>query len=187
MEGAGVERTTGRPASVANLWSLYRGYFEESAAEFLLPVEYLLATALTESSGNPLALRKEPGYLDDDSTPNKISPGLMQTLLSTAQTTLSSKVTREWLFHPENSIRAGAAYIRSLAPRSFLDGPMVFASYNAGGIYQQNGLKNRWKIRQYPIGTGEHCDRAIKWFNDAVFVISLETVKYNWQWFLGSI
>jgi hypothetical protein len=26
-------------------------------------------------------------------------------------------------------------------------------------------------MRQYPIGTSKHCDRFVKWFNDAVFVL----------------
>ena len=39
-------------------------------------------------------------------------------------------------------------------------------AYNAGGVYQQNGAENRWRMRQYPIGTGAHADRFVAWFND---------------------
>lgn len=183
-----LERSAGRPITIETLWGMYRPLIEKAANRYSIPVEYILATIATESSGNPKALRKEPGYVSDEITPQKISPGLMQTLISTASATLGFPVTREWLLIPENSILAGTSYLRDLAPKSLLDGPMVFASYNAGGVYPQNGPGNRWKMRQFPIGTGEHCDRAIKWLNDAVAVtMGGYVTNRGWEWFLKGL
>lgn len=34
----------------------------------------------------------------------------------------------------------------------------------AGGFYENQGALNRWKLRQYPIGTGNHADRFAAYF-----------------------
>ena len=132
-----------------------------------------MATIATESSGNPEAIRKEPEYQSDELTPQKISVGLMQTLISTARDTLrDTTVDRNWLLQPSNSIKAGTCYIAQQKSVTVYDPPKVACAYNAGTIYQNTGVNNRWKMRQYPIGTGEHCDRFVKWFNDAVVVLA---------------
>lgn len=188
VEGSGLERSAGRPATIEKIWSTYRDDIEYVAWQLGLPVEYILATIATESSGNPLATRHEPGYLSDKDTPHRVSTGLMQTLHSTASEVMRFPVTGDWLKQPRNSILAGSLYIKQQAKTTLLDGPMVFAAYNAGGVYLQNGPHNRWKMRQYPIGTGEHCDRAVKWLNDAVCVTMGGFVTKNgWDWFLRSV
>jgi hypothetical protein len=48
------------------------------------------------------------------------------------------------------------------------DPPLVAAAYNAGGIYENRGAANRWRLRQYPLGTGAHVDRFIGFFNAAL-------------------
>ena len=38
--------------------------------------------------------------------------------------------------------------------------------YNAGGVYHNDSTENRWRMRQYPLGTSHHADRYVLWFND---------------------
>jgi hypothetical protein len=174
VEGSGVERTPGTPSTVTKVWETYSSEINAAATEFNMPCVLIVATICTESSGKADAIRFEPGYKSDEGTPGRVSPGLMQTLISTARSALPSEaasIDRNWLFVAANSIRAGTAYIASQQGQTNCDPPMVAAAYNAGGIYHQTGAANRWKMRQYPIGTSEHCDRFVKWFNDAVFVL----------------
>jgi soluble lytic murein transglycosylase-like protein len=177
VEGEGVLRSPGRPATATKLWKGYHYPLYCASAYYGVPVELLIATMATESSGRASALRKEPGYISDEETPHRISPGVMQTLISTARRALRGEVpaeavTRRWLLDPQNSIRAGTKYIMSQSRETRFDPPLVASAYNAGGVYLQRGTNNRWKTRQYPIGTGEHVDRFVKWYNDAVHVVS---------------
>ena len=174
IEGSGVERTAGAPATITRIWEAHAADINSAATEFNVPCAHILATIATESGGNANAVRQEPGFVSDAATPNKVSPGLMQTLISTARTALPAdapNIDRAWLLVPLNSIRAGTAYIASQKPSTELDPPRVACAYNAGSLCHQPGAANRWKMRQYPIGTGEHCDRFVKWFNDAVHVL----------------
>ena len=130
-------------------------------------MELIVATICTELSGNPNAIRLEPGYVSDGATPAKVSPGLMQTLISTARDALPGvAIDRDWLFVPANSIRAGTAYIKKQSGGTKLDPPVVACAYNAGSVVENTGAGNRWRMRQFPIGTSEHCDRFVGWFND---------------------
>ena len=169
-----LERTRGRPATIKRIWDRYKMHIVSAAREYDVPVELILATIATESEGNPNALRKEPGYRSDSSTPHRISAGLMQTLISTASSSLGQKVTRAELYDPRISIRAGTSYISKQRRKTGLTPPKVAAAYNAGSVYHQKGAGNRWKMRQYPIGTGEHVDRFVKWFNDAFALFAIE-------------
>ncbi len=166
-----VQRTRGEPATVRRVWRDFGPAISKAAGEFLVPAELIVATICTESRGNTAARREEPGFTSDTATPHRVSTGLMQTLISTASATLGKPdVTSAWLCVPENSIRAGTAYIRQQQPKTHYDPPVVACAYNAGGVYQQQGSANRWKMRQYPIGTGKHADRFVQWFGDAVEV-----------------
>ncbi len=161
------ESSGGEPTTVRQVWRDYGAEIENWAAKFGVPCELIVATICTESSGNPRALRTEPGYAGDERTPDKVSVGLMQTLISTARDTLGEEVIdRAWLLTPGNSIRAGTAYIASQFNITGLDPPKVACAYNAGNLYYNDGPRNRWRMRQYPIGTAEHADRFVRWFND---------------------
>jgi peptidoglycan hydrolase-like protein with peptidoglycan-binding domain len=162
-----LETTGGDPKTVRSVWQRFSEPVEQWSQKFGVPAELIIATICTETSGDPSALRKEPGYISDEQTPNKISPGIMQTLISTAQKTLGDQtINREWLLKAENSIRAGTAYIASQWRTTNFDPPKVACAYNAGDIYYNDSATNRWKMRQYPIGSAEHADRFVKWFND---------------------
>ena len=93
----------------------------------------------------------------------------MQTLISTAQEALGdTTINREWLLTADNAIKAGTAYIASQWKKTDFDPPKVACAYNAGGVYENKGEKNRWKMRQYPINSSEHADRFVRWYNDCV-------------------
>jgi hypothetical protein len=142
------------------------------ATHFDVPVELIVATIATESNGNPNALRKEPGFISDTKTPHRISPGLMQTLISTAAGALGRSVTRNDLLTASISIEAGTAYIKQQSKQTRFDPPVVACAYNAGSVKHQTGAENRWKMRQFPIGTAKHADRFVQHFNDLFSVLS---------------
>ncbi len=167
VEGSGFERTGGEPTTVRRVWDRFGYAIDRWGERYNVPAELIVATMCTETSGDPTRVREEPGYISDTATPNKVSPGLMQTLISTAVDALDDPtITREWLLDPSNSIRAGTAYIASQWRVTNFDPPKVGAAYNAGSVYHNDNEENRWKMRQYPIGTAEHVDRFVKWFND---------------------
>ena len=177
IEGTGVERTGGEPETVRRVWDQFGAAIETWSNRFGVPAELIVATICTESGGDPNAVREEPGYRSDAATPDRVSPGLMQTLITTARNALQDDgVDREWLLEPGNSIQAGTAYIASQMTRTNLDPPKVACAYNAGGIYPNDGPDNRWKMRQYPIGSGAHADRFVRWFNDCAYAMEADNV-----------
>jgi hypothetical protein len=177
LEGSGLERTRGEPLTVTRIWEQYSTHINRTARERRVPCALIIATIATESGGNAQAIRLEPGYVADEVTPQKISVGLMQTLIRTAREAIQMNVNRGWLLEPGNAIEAGTAYISQQARKTLLDPPLVACAYNAGGLYHQTGRENRWKLRQYPIGTGKHADRFIRFFNDACFVLSRHSIR----------
>lgn len=177
VDGSGVERTKGSPATVARVWETYADAINRTARARRVPCELIVATICTESGGKASAVRLEPGYKSDEATPGKVSPGLMQTLISTASEAMGRKVDRAWLLEPANSIEAGAVYIARQSKKTGFDPPLVAAAYNAGSLKYQDGRNNRWKLRQYPIGTSKHCDRFVQFFNDAVYVLSRHSTR----------
>lgn len=157
----------GEPKTVRRVWANFGTYIEEWAAGFSVPVELIMATVCTETQGDATAVREEPGFISDEKTPNKVSPGLMQTLISTARSVLGDdSIDRAWLLEPGNAIRAGTAYIARQWKKTHFDPPKSACAYNAGGVYHNDSPKNRWKMRQYPINSSEHADRYVKWFNE---------------------
>jgi hypothetical protein len=177
VEGTGVERTSGRPSTVTRVWESYADAINRTARARRVPCELIVATICTESGGKADAVRLEPGYASDEKTPHKVSPGLTQTLISTAREAMQMSLDRAWLLTPANAIEAGTAYIAAQARETGLDPPLVAAAYNAGRLKHQTGADNRWKLRQYPIGTGKHCDRFVRFFNDAAFVLDGHATK----------
>jgi hypothetical protein len=146
-----------------------------ASARFVVPAELVVATICTESSGDAAARRFEPGcdLRDPARTPHRVSAGLMQTLLSTAREALDDPaVTLDALGNPTLSIRAGMAYIRRQAAATRFDPPLVACAYNAGSLRYQGSPGNRWRLVQYPIGTGRHADRFCRFFTAAMRAIS---------------
>ncbi len=178
VEGRGIERTPGPPVTVTRVWEAYSEHVNAAAKKYGVPAHLIVATICTESTGRADAIRFEPRYVSDEATPHQVSPGLMQTLISTARGALGRpRIDRKWLFVPRNSIMAGTAYIASQAAKTSLDPPLVAAAYNAGSVVYEGSAGNRWKLRQYPIGTSEHCDRFVKWLNDAAYVLARHSIR----------
>ncbi len=137
-----------------------------------MPVELIVATICTESSGDPSARREEKGFISEANTPHRISIGLMQMLISTARETLRlDPIDGDWLLDPDNAIRAGTSYIARQSPKTLFDPPVVACAYNAGDVYHEPSPENRWRMRQFPIGKSEHADRFVLWFNDCFRVL----------------
>lgn len=145
--------------------------YASASTEYSVPLELLVACSLTEGAvADPeKSVRKEPGYISDAQTPNRISVGLCQLLISTARSVMKDPaINRAWLSVPLNNLRACAAYMKQQAPRTYFDPVLVACAYNAGGVYENKGEKNRWRLRQYPLGTSHHADRFTEFFNAAV-------------------
>lgn len=167
IEGAPPEVSSGTPITVKMVWTEFGDDIHTWARHFMVPVELIVATICTESGGNPSARRHEPGFLSETDTPHRISIGLMQTLISTARSALNiPSIDGAWLLESGHSIQAGTAYIAQQWTVTRFDPPKVACAYNAGGIYLNDSPANRWKMRQFPIGTSHHADRFVKWFND---------------------
>ncbi len=177
IEGTGVERTKGAPTTVTSVWERYSREINDASRNTRVPCALVVATICTESGGKADAFRHEPGYVSDEKTPHKVSIGLTQTLISTARDVMQMSLDGDWLLVPANAITAGTNYIAKQADLTALDPPLVAAAYNAGDLYPQTGSQNRWKVRQYPIGTGQHCDRFVRFFNDAVFVLASHATR----------
>ncbi|WP_237216456.1 peptidoglycan-binding protein [Falsiroseomonas oryziterrae] len=185
--GAGGEMLAARRA-----FDWYGDALRRAATETGVPIELLVACACTEVLGATRryataeaaarAAREEPGYVSDETTPHRVSIGVMQTLISTARQVMPLppedpvmwRITRETLEDPAASIMAGASYIASQAPRTRLDPPVVACAYNAGSVYEQRGPANHWRMRQYPIGFPNHADRFVIFFNHALRLVAAD-------------
>jgi len=172
-----LPRSKGKPTTAGNTWEAYRTAFEKCAAAYGVPVELLLAVACTESGGNPQVVRLEPGYESDEATPARISAGLMQTLISTARSATGDRsLDRAALLTPEESIRAGACYIKQQAvsakiPTNF-DPPLVGIAYNAGSL--RAASSNRWGLVQTERDAKLkifHADAFVEYFNDVFSIL----------------
>jgi len=162
-----LDRSPGQLVTVPRVWQNYGALIADAATKYQVPLELIVATIFTESSGRADVSRIEPGWKSDERTPRRVSAGLMQTLISTAREALSDPtITRDRLFEPETSIAAGTAYISRQQTMTRFDPPLVACAYNAGAVYKNSSAANRWKMKQYPIGTGAHADRFVQGFND---------------------
>lgn len=168
LEVAGeYPRTAGEPQTVRRIWRDHGRAMTRWAVHHGVPVELLIMTAAVETRGRSHLVREEPGYISDSRTPDRVSPGLMQTLISTAQWVLGDDaIDRAWLLEPENSVQVAAAYMARQKAKTKYDPPKVAAGYNAGSIRYDPGHRNKWKLLVHPKGTGAYCDAAAEWFND---------------------
>jgi len=171
VEGALVAPSAAEAALAARVLRDHADAIVTGSARFPVPAELVVATICTESGGVVAARRLEPGCdMEDPSrTPRRVSVGLMQTLLSTAREALGDEsVTLAALENPSTSIRAGMAYMWRQAAQTRFDPPLVACAYNAGSVRFEGSAGNRWKMCQYPIGTGKHADRFCRFFNGAM-------------------
>lgn len=173
VEGEGVTRSRGEPVTVTTLWEDYGEDILHASWEVDCPVDMVVAMIPIEAvrikgsrSFDPLSNRFEPGYISDEETPHRRSPGLMQTLISTADRMakkigLDKEVTTDLLFDPFYSILLGGAYITHQIGRYGADPVLICGAYNAGSVRKTS--KNDWKIVTYG---PTRMDRYITWYND---------------------
>jgi hypothetical protein len=172
IDGCLPKGSGGAPVTIERIWRTYGAVADQEAAGFGVPIELVLACIATESAGVADAVRLEPGYLTDEETPQHVSIGLMQTLISTARATLhDDSITREFLLQPQGSIRAGTSYIAQQGQRTRYDPPAVACAYNAGSVLFEDAPGDPWRMRQYPFGTGQYADRFVDFFNDCFIVL----------------
>ena len=69
------------------------------------------------------------------------------------------------LYAYKNSIDIGTAVIKQRWKKTGDDPILVAAAYNAGGIYKSQ--LNPWHLHT----TGDHLDRAARWYGDALAVL----------------
>lgn len=171
VEGEPSPRRNANPRAAATAWARHRAALEAAARRTGAPVDLLLATALVESGGRAEAVREEPGFVSDAATPHRVSPGLMQTLISTAREALADPtLDRARLLDPATSALAGAAYIQRQATRGRLptgyDPPLVAIAYNAGSLRPASSDPN-WGLVQTRRGDGWHADAFCAFLGDA--------------------
>ena len=121
---------------------IVRGYFNRSNVDPMM----LTAMAMIESSGNPLAVRYEPGIGD-------ASIGLMQTLTGTARWLATDMGYTDFgvpsmddLLDPATSMYFGAAYVnwlRNYGGQRRSD-EWVVKSYNGGPGANNSQVENHW-------------------------------------------
>jgi len=173
-EDVGYLRTGGAPLTMIRLWNDYGSSILHASYILSCPVDMVAAMipieALRMSNGsfNPRSDRKEPGYISDAETPHRRSPGLMQTLISTAKSMAreyklieEDLVTTDLLFDPYYSILLGSAYIRKQIDRYGVDPVKICGAYNAGSVKRDPG--NPWHVLSF--GKTRN-DRYVAWFND---------------------
>jgi hypothetical protein len=160
VEGEGFPSRAASLAPAQHVWHDFGALINAASVEFDVPGQLIAATAVTESGGNPHAVRQEPGFVSDETTPNLVSPGLMQTLISTARQALGDPtINRQRLLNPQTSIRAGTSVISRQRNATGFDPVLVAAAYNAGSLRHTNS--NRWRL----VHTPDHIDRFIANYN----------------------
>ena len=148
-----------RLKSVRKAWRKYGALIRTAARRYRVPAELFLTIIVNESALDPRAYQTYRGYVSDRKTPHRISVGLGAILISTARFLLRNpSIDRAWLQNPANNIRTIGLYLNWQYRLTGFDPPKVAAAYNAGNLHPQNGRKNRWKLRNYPIGHSVYID-----------------------------
>lgn len=169
MTPAGVEvEGKGLLNCDAGMYQVAEAFVKEHAAalagasqEFEVPVEFLIACALTQSQGNPARkfVWRDPGYVGDSSTPDRISTGVCRMLVSTAQFFMKDPaIDHFWLLDLGNALRACGAYVRHnhATLKTGWDPVLVACAFNAGGLYEDQSPGNVWRLKQYSMLLGFH-------------------------------
>lgn len=121
--------------------------------ESQVPVELLIACAMTQSQGDPAKkfVWRSFGYFGDSSTPHLISAGACRMRVSDVQSLFGDKkLDHFWLADVGNALRAAAAMIKSnyWCVEQDWDPVLVACAFNAGGLYEEKSPGNIWRLRQ---------------------------------------
>jgi hypothetical protein len=153
---APAARTPGEPTTVRRIWRDHGPKIARAAREYGVPVELIIATIATESGGKVPAKRR-------DESRGRWSHGVMQVLNTTAADMLGvpvAEITEGQLI--DDSVDLGTRYIAQQFRVTSFDPPLTLAAYNAGSLRASGN--SRWGL----VSTGDHIDRGIRWFNDAM-------------------
>lgn len=124
-----------RVALIAPTWQRYRRLIAAAASRHGVPAELILTAIVEESGGRPQAVATYPGYVSDSATPDKISLGLGQMLLSTAQKLApGQRIGRAHLQDPAIAIDLVARYFVRFYKVTGFDPQLAGSSYNAGSV-----------------------------------------------------
>jgi soluble lytic murein transglycosylase-like protein len=133
-----------RIALIAPTWQRYGRLIAAAATRHGVPAELILAAIVEESGGRAHAVAEYPGYVSDAATPHKVSLGLGQMLLSTAQKLAPrQRIGRAQLQDPAIAIDLVARYLARLYPMTGFDPRLAGPSYNAGSVRMPRAGK-RW-------------------------------------------
>lgn len=120
---------------IAPTWERYGALIAASAARHGVPAELILAAIVEESGGRAHAVARYPGYASDGATPGKVSLGLGQMLLSTAQKIAPERrIGRAQLLDPATAIDLVARYHARLYAVTGFDPALAGSAYNAGSV-----------------------------------------------------
>ena len=177
-------RTGGLPQTVTLLWQDFGDHYIQAATHFGVGVDVLVALTAIESAclhgslhRDPHSIRLEPGYVDDVTTPSRVSVGLLQTLISTAKSMAyhvgvqPDAVNRQWLCDPGHSIQVGAAYVHYQQMVHNGDPVLAQAAYNAGSVRPSS--KNKWHFATY---LPDRTEQFVSFFNDFYAAMAAGTV-----------
>ena len=132
---AGSAELRYRLALVAPAWQRYGGLIAAAAARHGVPAELILAAIVEESGGRAQAVATYPGYVSDAATPSKVSLGLGQMLLSSAQALAPERrMSRAALFDPAIAIDLVARYFARFYRITGFDPRLSASSYNVGSV-----------------------------------------------------
>lgn len=184
LDRDGAIRTRGEPQTARQLRADYGDLITAAARRFRLSPALVASVCLCESgriagsfSRDPISIRFESGYIDDETTPHRVSAGLMQTLLRTARAmcdyTRWSPInpidnkprifTRQDMYIPANSIFLGAAYLRYEADQNKTEDLLLLhGAYNSGNVYYKEALD--LNITAY--GGDHRFAKAAAYYND---------------------
>ena len=70
-----LDRSPGALVTVPRVWTNFGTKIAAAALKYRVPVELIVATICAESSGNPDAIRREPGFIDEATTPSRPPSG----------------------------------------------------------------------------------------------------------------
>lgn len=118
---------------VAPTWRRYGHLISAAAQRHGVPAELILATIVDESGGNARAVATNPGYVSDAATPDRVSIGLGQLLISSARRLLPGRpIDRAALFDPATSIDLVARYHARFYKGTGFDPALVAWAYLTG-------------------------------------------------------
>jgi len=194
LSGREPLRTRGKPVTCRTIWSLFTDEIMAASIRHDIPVAIIMMVIATETSfarnysfTGLHTFRWEPHVEVHDVSPpvwGDYSAGPMQILGTTARWIIKAQdldydpfqvapVFEDRpeppeslsLYDPAVNIDIGTAVIKHRTSRTGNDPILVAAAYNSGGLYKTTG--NAWHLRT----TGNHLDRAGRWYGDACAVL----------------